>query len=774
MAIKKRFLHPEAIRGFPVQSLLVFFMGFFAVLFLSAGQASATGETCSVFDPCSHSYDYCRVISITESRCTLRGSSGDGCSGIGQGTCLSGLVCDVIGECRHSPPRAGEPCGIGVSCAAGLACSADVGGRCYAPGGVGDSCSGIGQGSCQSGLVCDANRTCRHDPPQVGEPCGTGVSCAGDLYCSSPVAGTCTERGSGGDPCLGLGQGTCQAGLVCDALLECRHVPGELGELCGLGVPCIDTLGCSADVGGRCEQRGASGDTCSGTGQGSCQSGLVCDANRTCRHDPPITDEPCGIGVACGDGLVCSADIGGTCGPRGKSGDSCSGIVQGSCEPGLVCDGLQRVCRHEPSIVNEPCGPLVSCADQLFCQPGTQVCKRAKTVGEGCSVFNQCLPNLSCEPCFTDSCDYPFECFPNANKGPITQTECLTLYSPNLHQSATNLGLARDYATGTGAAAGVSKSLAIGVVYGPDGKYGCFTSDCDGFSTDVSISAFVQIGFYNDYGVFAGSSTAFVQNAGVGVGSFSTSQVFTRYSLDPFGIGPLIGTEDALALGVSPEDIVIPISAGVYACETQVDTVIGNEGQPGAMVCGNGTVDPGEGCDDGNLVDGDGCSSNCVVEATCGDGILDPGEGCDDGNNVNGDGCSAQCTIEPRCGDGNLDPGEACDDGNNIDGDGCSAQCTIEPVCGNGLIESGESCDDGNTVNGDGCSSTCQIEAPAVTGDLDGDGDVDQNDISVILQYRNTSAENCPACDLDSDGIVTVLDMRKAVLLCTRPRCAVE
>lgn len=34
----------------------------------------------------------------------------------------------------------------------------------------------------------------------------------------------------------------------------------------------------------------------------------------------------------------------------------------------------------------------------------------------------------------------------------------------------------------------------------------------------------------------------------------------------------------------------------------------------------------------------------------CGDGVVDPGEGCDDGNNADGDGCSANCTREQRGG----------------------------------------------------------------------------------------------------------------------------
>jgi MYXO-CTERM domain-containing protein len=39
---------------------------------------------------------------------------------------------------------------------------------------------------------------------------------------------------------------------------------------------------------------------------------------------------------------------------------------------------------------------------------------------------------------------------------------------------------------------------------------------------------------------------------------------------------------------------------------------------------------------------------NAAPAGICGDGLVDPGEGCDDGNNVDGDGCSATC--EPEAG----------------------------------------------------------------------------------------------------------------------------
>jgi hypothetical protein len=61
-----------------------------------------------------------------------------------------------------------------------------------------------------------------------------------------------------------------------------------------------------------------------------------------------------------------------------------------------------------------------------------------------------------------------------------------------------------------------------------------------------------------------------------------------------------------------------------------------------------------------------------------------------------------------------------------------------------------------------------------IEGDLNGDSDVDRDDLTIILSYRNDDASYCPECDMDHDGVITALDARKLVMLCTRPRCAVE
>jgi hypothetical protein len=60
-------------------------------------------------------------------------------------------------------------------------------------------------------------------------------------------------------------------------------------------------------------------------------------------------------------------------------------------------------------------------------------------------------------------------------------------------------------------------------------------------------------------------------------------------------------------------------------------------------------------------------------------------------------------------------------------------------------------------------------------GDIDLDGDVDNNDLNFILAARNTSANGQNDLrDLNGDGKIDALDSRKLVTLCTNPRCATQ
>jgi hypothetical protein len=60
-------------------------------------------------------------------------------------------------------------------------------------------------------------------------------------------------------------------------------------------------------------------------------------------------------------------------------------------------------------------------------------------------------------------------------------------------------------------------------------------------------------------------------------------------------------------------------------------------------------------------------------------------------------------------------------------------------------------------------------------GDIDGDNDVDLNDINQILAAKNKPATGSGDLrDLNNDMKIDLLDSRQATLLCTRPRCAVQ
>lgn len=66
---------------------------------------------------------------------------------------------------------------------------------------------------------------------------------------------------------------------------------------------------------------------------------------------------------------------------------------------------------------------------------------------------------------------------------------------------------------------------------------------------------------------------------------------------------------------------------------------------------------------------------------------------------------------------------------------------------------------------------TEEINLSNKKADSRGDNVADRADLNIILSYRSQPAEVCPDCALDGDGMITALDARKLVLLCTYPRC---
>lgn len=126
--------------------------------------------------------------------------------------------------------------------------------------------------------------------------------------------------------------------------------------------------------------------------------------------------------------------------------------------------------------------------------------------------------------------------------------------------------------------------------------------------------------------------------------------------------------------------------------------------------CGNGSVDGacGEECDP---PDGLTCDATCQSLAVCGNGVIEPGEGCDDGNLVAGDCCDAICQAEVGpCDDGdNCTTGDVCSAGScegalldcsHLDSDCTDGQCdALNGECISVDVNEGGPCDDGNACS---------------------------------------------------------------------------
>jgi dockerin type I repeat protein len=67
-----------------------------------------------------------------------------------------------------------------------------------------------------------------------------------------------------------------------------------------------------------------------------------------------------------------------------------------------------------------------------------------------------------------------------------------------------------------------------------------------------------------------------------------------------------------------------------------------------------------------------------------------------------------------------------------------------------------------------------QISVPkSIRGDLNGDGQVDRDDLNIILVALNTTATGSfDARDLNKDGVINKLDVNILRTLCTLPNCA--
>lgn len=72
-------------------------------------------------------------------------------------------------------------------------------------------------------------------------------------------------------------------------------------------------------------------------------------------------------------------------------------------------------------------------------------------------------------------------------------------------------------------------------------------------------------------------------------------------------------------------------------------------------------------------------------------------------------------------------------------------------------------------------SARIQINVFELRADLDGDSDIDNTDLGILMRANNTAATGSgDPRDLNADGQINALDARILVTLCSRPGCAIK
>jgi len=262
-----------------------------------SGYCCASGNCCRTASECPDEFR-------SASACTFSGSSPSvDCQGVRREARCEGYSCSSEeiaddGGCAGSERDCGSYPAVSCTTAVDqeVACNTDcsggcadgagcVGGRCVPDAGVGDHCTGAGQGSCGAGLKCQNDVCC--------SAASSAACCASDAQCglcqTCSAEHRCVAVALGQDP-----RGECAAGAC---------TPGW----CSGSGTCAVSAGASCDDGNACTRA----DVCSGSG--SCGGCTCVDSNGS--HCVGETwSIPCSEDrTLCGDEYYACELVNGTC-----------------------------------------------------------------------------------------------------------------------------------------------------------------------------------------------------------------------------------------------------------------------------------------------------------------------------------------------------------------------------------------------------------------------------------------------------------------------------
>lgn len=369
----------------------------------------AGGDCCNLASDCPTSYSHASVCSDSSSATSCQGTRFDascrdyvcasvpadddsGCGGLPH-ACANHLAARLCGNTAdQAPPVCPTSCSVDVDCESGYTCNQATH-ACDRVPGLGDACTGTGQGSCNSGLKCESNVCCQATGPTC---CTTSSTCAAGLTCNTTAFACNTTCGNYtadrcADPsatyCL---NNACVAKKItgsCQSSIECSNGNCVEGVCCndvcdGVCASCRGTLTGGSD--GTCApiQAGgqdnapsalctASGDGCSG-GSCACEGGGI-GATR-CRR---AVGQDCSSDAECATGIC-------ECANEQCSARKCSTQWCNACE--FTANGSSCTAGLGTST---PIDDPPSCGGTSSCYAGQ--CKRDN--GTSCNVDGDCGSN---------------------------------------------------------------------------------------------------------------------------------------------------------------------------------------------------------------------------------------------------------------------------------------------------------------------------------------------------------------------------------------------